>query len=370
MNWGGSFTPSQIKSDNCAGLDHFPMTVYAIDPLTDERWREFLHTHPAASVFHTPEWLGSLQKTYGYEPVAFTTTSTDFPLANGILFCRISRLFGGRRLVSLPYSDHCEPLVENAQNLDVLMDHLRNSVRQGDWNSVEIRMPDCSQPKPQDFDSDTNFYFHKLDLRPDLDHLLGNFHKDCIQRKVNRAIREELRYEQGISNALLDTFYRLLVMTRRRHGLPPQPLSWFRNLIDGFGDKIKIRVALKHGRPVASILTLQYKKTLIYKYSCSDHSLSHLGGTQFLIWKAIQEAKALGLEELDMGRSDCANAGLVKFKDRWGATRMQMIYEWYPSRRRSYRLEAVLSRLGKAIFPYVPDGLLTMSGRLLYRYIG
>ena len=49
--------------------------VYAIDPLHDARWPEFVCRHPNASVFHTRGWLRALQTTYGYEPVVFTTSA-------------------------------------------------------------------------------------------------------------------------------------------------------------------------------------------------------------------------------------------------------------------------------------------------------
>ena len=91
-----------------------------------------------------------------------------------------------------------------------------------------------------------------------------------MQRKIKRAEREGLTYEEGQSDSLLAKFYQLLLFTRRRHGLPPQPVAWFRNLITCLGDKVKIRVASKDGCPVASMLTLRHKQVLVYKYGCSD----------------------------------------------------------------------------------------------------
>jgi hypothetical protein len=60
------------------------------------------------------------------------------------------------------------------------------------------------------------------------------------------------------------------VMTRRRHFLPPHPIEWFRGLIAAFGKDLKIRMASKDGVAVASILTLSHKKSMVYKYGCSD----------------------------------------------------------------------------------------------------
>ena len=118
-------------------------------------------------------------------------------------------------------------------------------------------------------------------------------------------------------------------MTRRRQSLPPQPLNWFRALIAAFGKDLKIRVASKDGVAVASILTLSHRKSMVYKYGCSDAAFNNLGGTALLFWKTIQEAKDRGLEEFEMGRSDVDNLGLIAFKERWGASRKLINYWTY-----------------------------------------
>ena len=93
--------------------------VFRINPLVDPRWPHLLERHPCASVFHTAEWLGALRATYGYLPMAYTTSPPDAPLTNGWVFCEIDSWLTGRRLVSLPFSDHCEPLADNPADLKV-----------------------------------------------------------------------------------------------------------------------------------------------------------------------------------------------------------------------------------------------------------
>jgi len=83
------------------------MTVYTLDPLQDSRWAELIARHPQASVFHTMAWLQTLRRTYGYQPTVFTTTGPESALDNGIVFCQVRSWLTGRRLVSLPFSDHC-----------------------------------------------------------------------------------------------------------------------------------------------------------------------------------------------------------------------------------------------------------------------
>lgn len=346
------------------------MTVYKIDPMKDRRWAEFLHKHVDSSVFHTPGWLEALQRTYGYEPVVYTTSRPKTELRSGLPFCRINTWLTGRRLVSLPFSDHCTPLVENSAELACLLTSLQRELENENWKYIEIRSADLHLAGAAVFEKANAFTFHKLDLRPSLDELYRGFHKDCVQRKIQRAEREGLSCEEGREDSLLRKFYHLLLITRRRQGLAPQPRRWFRNLIACVGDGGKIRVASKDGRPIASILTLRHKRVLVYKYGCSDHRFNNLGGTQLLMWKAIQEAKNDRLDEFDMGRSDCDNPGLIAFKDRWGAARSTLFYLRYPLRHSQTISEAMPGTVAKYIFAHAPDSLLAATGSMLYKYMG
>jgi Acetyltransferase (GNAT) domain len=344
------------------------MKAYEFDPLSDPRWEIFIERHPQASVFHSTSWLRTLQKAYGYEPLAITTCSPDSPLDNGLIFCRIKSRLTGQRFVSLPFSDHCEPLVHNSHELDDLLLHMRPYVDSGKWKYIEIR-PISLQPGPQNALCFRTYWLHGLDLGRSKQELFHRLHKDSIQRKIRRAEREKLQYEEGTSESLLAEFYKLLIVTRRRQYLPPQPLSWFRALIASFGGKLKIRVASKGNLPVASILTITHKNTLVYKYGCSDAQFHPLGGMAFLLWKAIEDAKDMGLEHFDLGRSDCDNLGLVLFKERWGALGTQLHYWTYPPRPRGTP-ESWKKEVLRRVVPLAPNFVLQVMGKILYGHIG
>lgn len=306
--------------------------AFEIDPLYDPRWAALLDHHPQASVFHSPNWLQALRTVYGYVPIALTTCAPGTRLTNGLVFCRIKSWLTGQRLVSLPFSDHCEPLVDSSDELDDMLLYMRRNVDEDSWKSIEIRAVSREPGGHTMFARSAAYCFHRLDLSQSVQELFRSFHKDCIQRKIRRAERENLKYEEGTSENLLQEFYRLVVLTRRRQCLPPQPLKWFRGLIAAFGEDLKIRVASKDGIAVAGILTLSFKKSMVYKYGCSDVKFNRLGGTAFLFWKTIEEAKDRDFEEFDLGRSDTDNLGLIAFKERWGVPRGLLHYWTYPAR--------------------------------------
>lgn len=343
--------------------------VYTIDPLTDPRWDALVSSHPSASVFHSKPWLSAVQRTYGYTPVAYTTSPPSSPLSNGIVFCQIKSWLTGHRMVSVPFSDHCDPLLDTADAGTAIARELKKAVDAGQWKYVELR-PVSGMAS---FDGAVNrpsCFLHVLDLRPAKDEILRQTHKTAVQQPIRRAEREGLVYESGNSERLLRAFYRLMVQTRRRHQVPPQPIQWFRNLAACMGDQLRIRVALTNGREIASILTLQHKQDIVYKYGCSDTAFQNFGGTAFLLWNTISEAKAAGLVEMDFGRSDADNPGLITFKDRWGAKSRQLTYlRW--SRNPVHDIAKRRSAgLAKQLFAIMPDAVLQATGRILYRHVG
>lgn len=345
------------------------MKVYEIDPLTDERWDDLLQRHPGASIFHTRAWLLALQRAYDYEPLALTTSAPGDLLANGLPLCQISNWFSGRRLVSLPFSDHCSPLTESSEQLGCLLRYLQEKKDREGLKSIQLR-PIGEIAADGWTDGKNEYFLHRLDLRPDLQEISKEFHESCIRKKLRRAFRENLSCITGRSETLVKMFYRLLVMTRRRHGLPPQPIQWFYSLVSCLGERASIRLALKDERPIAGILTLEYKQTLTYKYGCADSALNSKGGMQLLLWNAIQDAKASCLSTFDMGRSDHDAAGLIAFKDRWGAVRTPLQYAQYPQRPPYSFLRPRGANIRKYVCSRAPCGVLSAAGRVLYKYIG
>src|SRR5262245_57477184 len=114
------------------------MALFELDPITDSRWAAFLETHQRSSVFHTREWLTALQQTYHYASIAITTCPNDAPLTNAIVFARVDSWLTGSKLISLPFSDHCDPLVDDAADLESLISGIRERLT-GRLKYAEIR---------------------------------------------------------------------------------------------------------------------------------------------------------------------------------------------------------------------------------------
>ncbi len=251
-----------------------------------------------------------------------------------------------------------------------MTDYVREKCNAEAWDYAEVRPTQEELGPSTTFGKSQSYCLHRLDIRRSLAEIFQNVHKSCVQRKIRRSIREGLTYEEGTGDALLEKFYSLLVLTRRRHGLPTQPLRWFQNLIACLGSNLKIRLASKAERPVASILTIRYKRALVYKYGGSDRRFSNIGGMQFLLWRAIQEAKHDNLWELDLGRSDAGNLGLIAFKNRWGAAKTDLAYFRYPIMSSDLLAKASQGPISKYVWSHAPNALVAAASDAIYKHLG
>ncbi len=346
---------------------------YRLDPIQDPRWGSFVRVHPRASVFHTVEWLRTLRRTYGYTAVAFTTTQPGTDLTNGLVFCQVESWLTGRRLVSLPFSDHSEPLCDSTDELRLLIQFMRAVREEQSWKYLQIRPlkarfgqvgAECG------FVPCEEYYLHALDLRPCLDDLFCSFDRDSVQRRIQRAERAGLIEKCGRSHDLLKDFYSLFVLTRRRQRVPPTPYLWFCNLVDEMDQALEMRVAYKDAHPVAAMLTLQFKDTTYYKYGCSDARFNNYAATPWLFWKAITSAKSKGATRFDFGRTEPDNSGLLAFKNQWVPNPRSLVYWRYPGGSVRRPVTHPKWNVAKSAFALLPAELQIMVGKVLYPHVG
>jgi hypothetical protein len=359
---------------DCDGAPEFArrrnMNIFHADPLSDDRWNDLVRRHPNASAFHQRGWLQALARTYGYEPLVLTTAPPGCQLTDGLVLCRISSWLTGKRLVALPFSDHCDLLLDEGSDLWKFVSYLREEHLSLGEDYVEVRPLTDPWGVSGVLRLGSSYWFHELDLRDDLDTIFRRMHRDSIQRKIQKAEREHLTYDVGRSELLMEEFYRLLLITRRRHRMLPQPRSWFRNLIQYMGEGIEIRVARKNGIPLAAIFSLRYRSSVIYKYSCSDARFHSLGSVPFLIWRFIEESKASGIVRIDLGRSSLDNLGLIVFKDKLGASRKLLNYYRCTRIPDEKTRAASLSKCLKGLLGVLPNVLLPTAGGIIYKHIG
>lgn len=349
-----------------------PMQTYLFDPIDDARWLALVQSHPDATTFHHPGWMRALKKTYGYRFFGVTTTPPGEPLRDGLPLGMIRSFLTGSRVVSMPFSDHCGPLVTDTTGLVALLSGAHELARAKNCMYAEIRPLKPFAPEVLSAaGAGSNFeaQIHSIDLAPSEEQLFQACSDSSVRRVVRKA-QKRLRYEEGTSDSLLNDFYRLMIITRRKHRIPPQSRGWFRNVLDELPGT-KVHVAYLDQAPTSAILTACFGGRYMYKYGASDVALMKEGGSPFLLWCAICEARAAGCAVFDMGRTEIGHEGLSTFKERFNAVATPLVYYRMPApTTKDVRRDKGLVQLAEPIFARLPDALLVAAGRIFYRHMG
>ena len=198
----------------------------------------------------------------------------------------VSSFLTGKRAVSLPFTDYCEPLVPHVEVSKVLFEAIVEEGRKRQWKYVELR---GGTDFLGDGPASAWFYRHTLDLTPGAETLFKSL-RDSTRRNIKKAEKEgvEVRFES--SPEALREFYRLNCLTRREHGLPPQPWHFFALLHEeilarGMGT---VALAFYQGNAVAANVYLHTNGEAIYKYGASDKTYQNLRAANLVMWEAIK----------------------------------------------------------------------------------
>jgi len=273
----------------------------------------------------------------------------------------------GRRGVSLPFTDKCPALCEDQDQLEQLLQQAIRYGKQNQWNYLELR--DCGPLTGEHPPS--QYIEHTLDLTPQEDVIFANL-KSSVKRAIRKAEKENVDVSMEYSLDAVHKFYRLNCLTRKEHGLPPQPFAFFRNLHHEALSKEQgtVVIASHSGRAIAASIFLHMGKKAIYKYGASDSRHYSLRGNNAIMWKAIKWHTDHGYESLSLGKTRTGNAGLVQFKNGWGCKETEIHYVRYDFRQKSFvQSKDFVSGRHNGIFRRVPIPVARILGSLLYRHV-
>src|SRR5947208_16148050 len=197
------------------------------DPVRNPGWDHLIALHRDAGSFHTSAWAKVLHKPYNHHPF-YLRFSRGHRLAALVPIMEVRSPFTGRRGVCLPFSDVCEPLIFDPEAAHLVRDRVVRFARERRWKHLEIRGGKSFQPASS---SAAKFYGHTLDLRRGVEDMASRFDSQ-VRRAIRKAERSNVSAVIAHNRQAIDDFYRLHVQTRRRHGLPPQPASFFKNIYE------------------------------------------------------------------------------------------------------------------------------------------
>ncbi len=274
----------------------------------------------------------------------------------------------GRRGISLPFTDECTPVCSSAPKFKRRFAAVSEHARNRKWKYLELRGGRHLLPNSR---ASATFWGHTLLLQS----IVGSQETrlgSATRRGIRKGQSSDVSIEVSTSLDALKSFYLLLCLTRRRHGLPPQPMRFFESIhrfILSNGQGLVV-TAVSKTKPIAAAVFFHRGTQAIYKFGASDEAFQQLRPNNVLMWHAIRSYAERGYATLDFGRTSVTNAGLRRFKLGWGTMERTIEYFRYDYARSDF----VVSRdqatgWHNKLFQLMPPAASRALGGLLYKHI-
>jgi hypothetical protein len=281
----------------------------------------------------------------------------------------VSSPLTGKRGVSLPFSDVCPSIVPDDLDASEVRAGIFDFGKRAGWRFVEFRDGKLAQNLAE---PSSSFYVHHLELSANTDTFFESL-KHSTRTSVRRAIKEGVRFSTSRSSEAMEVFYTLNCLTRKRHGLPPQPLFFFRKVHEHIISKGLglVMESSFRGRVVAAAVCFHYAGHSIMKYAAYDDTFQTVRPNNLLVWEAIAWYARRGYKEISFGRSDMKNEGLRRFKTGWNLSERTLgYYKYNLQTARPITETHAFIEWSSGMMRAAPLPVLKVAGRMLYRHMG
>lgn len=321
-------------------------------------------------VFHSPGWLNSLTQTYGFDVHAYILLDEEDKAVAGIPYVEVKDMLDSR-VVSLPFSDFCDPLVKTQDQWDMLVQQFLDMQKpitlkclHNDVPMDDERIPMAGRDK-----------WHCIDLNTTPEALWDHIHSSG-RRAVRKAEKNGITVRIGETKDDLRSFFKMHIGIRKfKYTLVAQPYAFFENIWDNFMAKGNgaLFLAEHEGNVIGGIFTLVWNNRFYYKFNASDVSNVKLRPNDLMLWTAAQYGIEKGYDYLDFGLSSWDQEGLIRYKEKY-ATRVGQVSflkvgppnGWSE---KNNEIRGLLPQLTDLfVDPSVPNEITEKAGEILYRY--
>ncbi len=264
--------------------------------------------------------------------------------------------------MSLPFTDYCPPLACAQGDLVNLYDELLRLREEKEIRRIEIRWGIASAGR---FQSCERYILHTLSLAPGVENVCGKFSQKFRQYS-RRGERLGLTVNSTAGPDDMATFYALHLKTRRKLGIPIQPMKYFKlldeNIISqGLG---KVIIVSHEGRAVSGAVLMHFNGKSMIKYSACDPAYLNFRCQYYLFWKCIEWACSERFSAIDFGKTDISDQGLRHFKNGWGAAENRLPFAYLSDK--VLPASGSTNRAFRELIRHSPPWVCRVAGELLY----
>jgi CelD/BcsL family acetyltransferase involved in cellulose biosynthesis len=335
-----------------------------INPLTDPAWEAFASRQDEALIFHRAAWLELLRDQYDFKPLAACAIA-DGVIVAGLPICELRQPLRSKRWVSLPFSDRCGPIGAHAATVERLMSW---TWRQAKSAGAALEVRDRSAASAGLVER-VGQWSHVTNLAGSADEMLARLHPD-VRRRIRKGQALGLKAEIRTDPGAMDAFYRLHLLTRRKHGVPIQPRRYFhlfqRLIVErGLGHVV---VATYGGHVLSAGVFCRTQGTTLYKYGASDPAAAEMPANYLMFWTSMVHALESGCCRYDFGKTAVTHESLRFFKKKWATEESPLPYFYAPHAPASTDPSFVLTHVVGPVIRNSPLAVCRAAGEAFYKH--
>jgi len=288
----------------------------------------FLADHSETTPFHEPDWIEAVAAGTGNE--AYALLLERGPALVGYLPLNVihSPIFG-RLLASSGFAVGGGMLLGTGEGSAALTTAAEALTERFSCTAIELRggsLPD--HVDGWSIRSDAHSSFVRPIADDDEAQLLAIPRKQ--RAEVRKGLAGDLSITVGVSLADRAAHYAVYARSVHALGTPVFPRGLFDAVLDRFGDNADILTVRHQGEPIASVLSLYHRGTVLPYWGGGTFAARHLRANDRMYFELMRHARSRGCTLFDFGRSK-TGSGPYHFKRNWGFEPQALSYAtWTP----------------------------------------
>jgi FemAB-related protein (PEP-CTERM system-associated) len=330
---------------------------------------DYVRAHRQATPFHLSGWSRAVARGCG-QASHYLIAETGSNIVGALPLTVVHSPLFGRALVSSAFAVGGGVLADDESVAKALISEAVAMAERLTCPTVELRGGMMSGGAGWHHDETTYLGFVRDLADDDEAELLAIPRKQ--RAEVRRAIGYELTVETGSAEADRGAHYAVYSESVRNLGTPVFPRALFDAVLNEFGDEADILTIRHAGAPIASVLSLYWRGTVMPYWGGGTAAARGWRANDLMYYALMNHARRRGCIRFDFGRSK-AGTGPAAFKRNWGFDGAPLAYAKFAADGEAPRDINPLNpkyRLQVALWQKLPLPIANRIGPMIARGLG
>lgn len=293
--------------------------AHLADPQDRARLSAWLETRDDATAFHRIAWGEAIARSTGHDFLPLIAEDATGGLTGYLPLHAVHSPLFGRAMVSAGFAVDGGIIASDGASAQALADAAWQMAERHSAPTLELRGGWLPDDPHWTIKSDAHAGF-VADLVTDGQNA-DQKQLEWVPRKqraeVRKGLGNNLVVRTGTSPLDRQQHYAVYAESVRNLGTPVFPRRLFDAVLDGFGDDADILTVLHDDVPVASVLNLYHRGTVMPFWGGGVWAARGLRANDVMYYALMNHARRRGCSRFDFGRSK-VGSGAFAFKKNWG----------------------------------------------------